>query len=131
MALSLAMMAIPGAQGLAASLGSGLGASGALASGIGNALIGTGIGAIGGASGKDLLKNALISMAVPTASKGLTAAGLSSGIASAATGGLASALRGGSAKDILLSGVAGGVAPTNPNIAKLINVFKPLIGGKG
>lgn len=127
-ALSLAMMFVPGAQGLASSLGGAFGATGATASAIGNAAINAGIGAIGGAKGSDLLKGAVTSAIAPMASGALTNAGLNPILARALTGVGVGALKGQSGSDLLFSGLSGAAGAVDPRLQALVKVLQGVKG---
>jgi hypothetical protein len=91
-AVGLALMFVPGLQGIGASLGSALGASGAVATGLGNAII---QGALTEAQGGDFLKGAALS-------------GLGSVAGNFIQPGLSEALGGGSAGNIASNALIGG-----------------------
>ena len=122
-ALSLAMMFIPGAQGFATALGSGLGASGTLATVLGRTLINTGIGAIGGASGSDLLRGAAGSVLGAGAGQLAGAAGLGDLASRAVSGGVTGAIRGGDLQSALTGAVGAGAGGVNPALGTLLRVI--------
>lgn len=112
--LPLALMFIPGMQGLGASIGTALGASGAAATALGNAVIG---GTLAEAQGGDFLKGAVSGAAgslvpgvqseIATGLGGGTAANIAAG---ALTGGIMAELTGGDfSQGALTGGIGAGI----------------------
>jgi hypothetical protein len=134
-AVGLALMFVPGLQGVGASLGSALGASGAVATGLGNAII---QGALTEAQGGNFLEGAALS-GLGSVAGGVIQPGLSEALGGGAAGNIASnALIGGGMSEIsggdftsgaLISGIGSGI--NEARLAAADKYLNSLPGGQG